>query len=441
MFLAQSAVRNVGIVIFAIIIVGFIVYLFFNLLDSKGEGGAEIELAANRKPYFDDDILETKKLDLSLLSGLFLLSVIGIALPLYWLGEPGRHEGLLENVDHLRTEDGAEAFEESCSSCHGGGGAGGEIAYAITEVGSGDFIASVDWVAPSLTSVLTRFSEEEVTHTLNFGRNGAMPAWGAPGGGPLTTQQLEIIITYLRSVQRDGATVQAAVFDGLVEGARNEWISRDDELSAELFELEFELTLASQSGLADPIAEAESALGTFQARMAEQFPNEEMAAWVEEISDPSHEEYLTYGELLFTNRADAGAYGCARCHTAGWSYSGASDFDLEGNPLNTVVNETGEEVSGYVQGGGWFGPSLLGGVTLTQFTTVEQQETFIAIGSEEGIRYGSAGQGSGQMPGFGARLDDNLLEVDEFGNEIERVWPESLTQEQIAAIVAYERSQ
>lgn len=441
MFFAQSAVRNVGIVIFAIIIVGFIIYLFFNLLDSKGEGGAEIELAANRKPYFDDDILETKKLDLSLLSGLFLLSVIGIALPLYWLGEPGRQEGYVENIDHLRTEDGAEAFEESCSSCHGGGGAGGIVAFAITEAGTGDFIASVDWVAPSLTSVLTRFSEEEVTHTLNFGRNGAMPAWGAPGGGPLTTQQLEIIITYLRSVQRDGATVQAAVFDGLVEGARNEWISRDAALADELFNLEFELTVARQSGLSDPISEAESALGNFQARMAEQFTNEDMAAWVEEISDPSHEEYLTYGELLFTNRADSGAYGCARCHTAGWSYEGASDFDLDGNPLNTITNENGEEVPGYVQGGGWFGPSLLGGVTLSQFTTPEQQEVFIGIGSENGIRYGSAGQGSGQMPGFGERLDDNLLEVDEFGVEVERVWPESLTAEQISAIVAYERSQ
>lgn len=68
MFLAQSAVRSVGFVIFAIVIIGFVVYLIFNLLDSKGEGGAEVELAANRKPYYDDDILETRKLDQSLMS-------------------------------------------------------------------------------------------------------------------------------------------------------------------------------------------------------------------------------------------------------------------------------------------------------------------------------------------------------------------------------------
>ena len=136
MFLAQSAVRDVGFVILAIVIIGFIVYLFFNLLDSRGEGGAEIELAANRKPYHDDDILETRKLDQSLMSGLVLLSIIGIALPLYWLGEPGRQEGLVENTRELWAEDGAEEFEEACSSCHGGGGAGGVAAFAITEAGT-----------------------------------------------------------------------------------------------------------------------------------------------------------------------------------------------------------------------------------------------------------------------------------------------------------------
>lgn len=441
MLLAQSSFRSVGIVIFAIIIVGLVVYLFFNLLDSRGEGGAEVELAANRKPYFEDDILETRKLDLSLLSGLFLLSVIGIALPLYWLGEPGRQQGLLENVNELRTEEGAESFEESCSSCHGGGGAGGIAAWAITEAGTGEFIASVDWVAPSLTSVLTRFDEEEVLHTLNFGRNSVMPAWGAPGGGPLTTQQLEILVTYLRSIQRDADAVQASVLDGLIEGARDEMIARDEALSAELFELEFNLARASQSGLSGPIEEAQSALGNFQAETNALFPNDELAAWVEEISDPDHEEYLTYGELLFTNRADSGAYGCARCHTAGWSFDGATDFDLNGDALTTFLDEDGNEVPGYVQGGGWFGPNLGGRTTLSQFPQVNVQEAFISVGSEVGVQYGLAGQGSGQMPGFGARVDTNLVEIDEFGNEVERVWPASLTQDQIAAIVAYERSQ
>jgi mono/diheme cytochrome c family protein len=445
MILAQTAVRNVGVVIFAIVIVGFILYLFFNLLDSKGEGGAEIELAANRKPYFDDEILETRKLDQSLMSGLVLLSVIGIALPLYWLGEPGRQEGYVENTIELWTEEGAESFEASCSSCHGGGGAGGIAAFAITDQGSGEFVASVDWVAPSLTSALTRFTEEEITYTLNFGRNGVMPAWGAPGGGPLTEQQIEIIIVYLRSVQKDADAVQAAVQDGLVEGARLEWVSRDEDLSEQLREANFGLAQASQTGQGSLIEEAQAELSEVQKTIGELFPAEDMAAWLAEISDPSHAEYLTYGELLFTNRADAGAYGCARCHTAGWSYDGANDLSIDGEPLSTITDEDGNEVPGHVQGGGWFGPNLTNGSTKKQFPDSDAMIDFIRRGSVNGERYGTAGQGGGQMPGFSQRVDDDILEEvfdEELGEfiEVEKVWPASLTEEQIAAIVAYERS-
>ncbi len=445
MFLAQSAVRDVGFVIFAIVIIGFVVYLFFNLLDSRGEGGAEVELAANRKPYHDDDILETRKLDQSLLSGLALLSIIGIALPLYWLGEPGRQEGLVENTLELWAEDGAEEFEEACSSCHGGGGAGGDVSFAITEPGSGEFIASVDWIAPSLTSVLTRFSEDEVLHTLNFGRNGVMPAWGAPGGGPLTTQQLEILIVYLRTTQRDFDSVQASVQSGLVEGARAEFVSRDPDLSARLQEAQVNVQRATQTGVASAIEEAQGELGTIQAEIGQRWSNDELEAWIAEISDPEDEEYLTYGRLLFTNRADSGAYGCARCHTNGWSFNGSTDIDIDGNVLNTITNEDGDEVPGHVQGGGAFGPNLTNGGTLGQFTVVDQMESFIGQGSTLGERYGSTGQGSGQMPGFGARIDGDLVEeifdptTQEF-IEVSVEWPASLTEDQIAAIVAYERS-
>ncbi len=440
MILAQSATRNIGVVILAVVIIGFLVYLFFNLLETRGEGGAEIELAANRKPYHSDDILETTKLDQSLLSGLFLLSVIGLALPLYWLGEPGRHEGLVENTLHLWTEDGAEAFEESCSSCHGGGGAGGIASFAITEQGTGAFVASVDWVAPSLTSLLTRFTEEEVIHTLNFGRNGVMPAWGAPGGGPLTAQQLEVIVVYLRSVQKDADAVQVAVTDGLIAEAREEWVLRDPDLAARFLDAKQNLARAQQTGVNSLIEEAQGELSNFQREVGETFPNEQMAAWLDEISDPNHEEYLTYGKLLFINRADSGAYSCARCHTAGWSYDGAFDLDIAGNPVTTVTDAGGATVPGYLQGGGWFGPNLTNGAEVTQFPNVDSHIDFIRKGSEDGIRYGVAGQGSGQMPGFSNRLDDDLVEIDEFGVEVSKNWPASLTEEQIAAVVAYARS-
>jgi mono/diheme cytochrome c family protein len=437
MILAQSATRNIGIVILAIVLLGFLLYVLFNMLDARGEGGSEIELAANRKEYHEDDVLETRILDLNLTASLVLISVIGIALPLYWLGEPGRQEGLVDHSNELWTEDGAEAFEETCSSCHGGGGAGGIAPYAVT-TSQGEFVASVDWVAPSLTSVLTRFDEDEVRFILNWGRNGVMPAWGAPGGGPLTVQQIDIIITYLRSIQKDGEAVQDVVNEGLIQGARDEFVAQDPALSQRIREADNALTSAQQSGVDRLIEEAETALSEVERELGEQFPDGAMAAYVDQIasSTTGSDDYLLYGKLLFTNRGDSGAYGCARCHTNGWSYDGANDLDIGGEPLNTLPDGT----PGHVQGGGWFGPNLTAGATVRQFPNEDDMVTFIQTGSGVGTRYGVAGQGDGQMPGFGVRVDDDLLEIDEFGEEVSKNWPASLTEEQIRAIVAYERS-
>ena len=49
------------------------------------EIGAELELAANRKPYLDDEQLEGPRLERVLLWGVLSLMVIGVGLPLYWL--------------------------------------------------------------------------------------------------------------------------------------------------------------------------------------------------------------------------------------------------------------------------------------------------------------------------------------------------------------------
>ena len=59
----------------------------------------------------------------------------------------------------------------------------------------------MSWKAPALDTLLSRYTEDEVLHTLNYGRNGVMPAWGGGGGGPLTDQQLEEILFYIRDIQ------------------------------------------------------------------------------------------------------------------------------------------------------------------------------------------------------------------------------------------------
>ena len=124
-----------------------------------------------------------------------------------------------------------------------------------------------------------------------------------------------------------------------------------------------------------------------------------------------------YGEYLFNNPAGAGAYACARCHTAGSSWN--ADNELAKNPnLQGLINAE-------VPGGGGFGPSLIG--VTSQFSSAEDQSAFVSVGCESNLQYGLNGvcEPSGQMPGFGpnaTELEGSMLSL-----------------EQIAAIVEYER--
>jgi hypothetical protein len=140
---------------------------------------------------------------------------------------------------------------------------------------------------------------------------------------------------------------------------------------------------------------------------------------------PDSELYWEYGEILFNNSAANGTYACARCHTYGWSFDAATDGpdDVDGHP-GPIVEE-------YVDGGGFFGPSLTAGATLIRFETASAHADFISDGQTVGVTYGRGGSGgTGQMPGWGPRTDDELG-VD---------YPALLSQDQIDAIVAFERN-
>jgi mono/diheme cytochrome c family protein len=111
-----------------------------------------------------------------------------------------------------------------------------------------------------------------------------MPAWGAPGGGPLTDQQLDNVITYLESLQ----------------------------LPAE----------EAKRKLEDEIAKvcAPDAAGNCT------------------VDDPNAKDqkvrYENLGEALFNlglySGFQGGAYSCGRCHSPGWSY-GERDKSLDGS--------------------------------------------------------------------------------------------------------------
>ena len=115
--------KTVGYTLAALLIVGFAIAVALNMRRGRKEVGSEIELAANRKPYYDDDTLETRKLDRTLQLGLLTLIVIAVALPLYWLAEPGRQDDRIAGWNETFIKRGETLYNEgaNCAACHGPG--------------------------------------------------------------------------------------------------------------------------------------------------------------------------------------------------------------------------------------------------------------------------------------------------------------------------------
>ncbi|MEC9000372.1 MAG: c-type cytochrome [Actinomycetota bacterium] len=393
--LLASTQRTVGWVLATVVLVGMGVYLLFSFRIGKREVGSEIDLAPNRMEHADDDELETRLLDRNLAWSLVTLTVISLILPLYWLMEPARQDNAAYGWVKRFEKRGANSFEEACVSCHGPGGVGGVASYTLTDA-NGGFVAQVEWKAPSLTTVLSRFDESEVQRILDYGRPGTpMPAWGLPGGGPLTSQQVHQLIVYLRSIQLTPEEAAAEVHSGLVAGARAIVKERDSGLTE-----------------ADDV-------------------NVAAEAWLVQAADPSSNDYAAYGELLFNNPASQGANSCARCHTPGFSYGATSEEATAELIAEWPRLAEAGILTGYQPGLGHVGPSLIG--IETHFPTAIGHEDFVRTGSEVGSGYGNARPGTGAMPGFGGRTDD----LDVIGTVVRS---RILTPEQIAAIVAYERS-
>lgn len=264
-----SANTAIGWAVFVVVIIGFAIGVFLNMRKGRAEVGAELELAANRRPYLSDEELEGRKLDRTLGFGLVLLAIVGVALPLYWLGEPSRQENAVEGFQEQFVGRGEALYNEGaqCANCHGPNGVGG-VAQTSLLNDRGEFVSLINWQAPALNTVLYRYSAEEVFDILQYGRaQSPMAAWGSLGGGPLTDQQLWNIIDYLESIQLPAEDVRAAV----------------------------------EKELADTCAPDAAGLCTLPGAA-----------------------FATLGEAMFNMGLNTGfaggAYSCGRCHTAGWSW-------------------------------------------------------------------------------------------------------------------------
>mgnify|MGYP000899752933 CR=1 FL=1 len=337
-------------VILAVVLIGWISYFFLNLASARSELGSEVEMAPNRKAYYDDEGLEGPRLERLQVFGVLLLLTMVIGLPLYWAFEPSRQAGAVSGENERFRWWGEQLFETTanggfnCSGCHGGmGGSGAAAAYAVTDVKTGE-VAAVSWYAPALNTVFYRFSQEEVRFILNYGRPfSPMSAWGAPGGGPMTEQNIETLLRYLETIQvtPEGCTTKSD-------------FAADTDPSV------------CDGGMAPAATQKEIQDG--------------VDAYIK--AHPG----ATEGEALFNSSAASGAYSCARCHTQGWSY---------GQPG--------------VTGQGAFGWNLTGGSTNSHFPSEQDMINFIKSGSSNGKKYGMQSQGSGRMPGFGHLLTDEQI--------------------------------
>jgi mono/diheme cytochrome c family protein len=211
LILAASTQQRLGVAVVALLIVGWLAYVFTHLNRSPVPPGAEVELSPNRKPYLDDDAMEGPRLNSALLAALVMLAVVAIGLPAYWLDEPSRQAGAEKGFDSravkrgrslsLSTESPEHGAHFGCEDCHGGklaGGVAGDYALTLPD-GS---IKIVDWEAPGLDTIMARFSPDEVERIITYGRpNTPMPAWGIEGGGPMNAQQVTDLVAYIKSIQ------------------------------------------------------------------------------------------------------------------------------------------------------------------------------------------------------------------------------------------------
>jgi mono/diheme cytochrome c family protein len=202
-------------VITVIAVVAGIIWLGLMLVSAlRNRGGAE-EVSPNLKPGIDDQQLETKRLEGGQKAAIAFSAFLAISLPLYFLGEPTRQEGFVEEFSEAQIDRGEHIVEEfACFECHGPLGAGGSASYVEKRSG-----VTVAWEAPSLDDVLYRYDTDEVNFWVTYGRgNTPMPAWGVAGGGPMNEKQVEDVVAYIASIQKP----QQAAVDETVEVIRNQ---------------------------------------------------------------------------------------------------------------------------------------------------------------------------------------------------------------------------
>jgi mono/diheme cytochrome c family protein len=364
----------------------------------------------NLTPFLEDEDLEGRKLERVL--GVALLSVLTIALALavYYILEPRREASAEKGFKKRSIERGAtlfanpqsKAFDNTkslqCANCHGVDAKGGSAKFTIKsedpscdpnapiteQTPSQCLPVQVAWQAPPLDVVLLRYSRDQVTDIVTYGRPGTpMPSWGIKSGkGVLNEQGVNDLVNYLESITITPKEAQQR-FTKQLGSTRADAQKAVDDAQKALADARAKLASASPADQAS----AQAAVTAAQAKLDNA------------LAQNQHVQSASDGELLFEQQ-------CARCHTKNWSF-----YD----PLNPMGPRPAK------QGSGAFGPNLTDGDEVRQFPGAkgpQDQYDWVANGKPAHDPYGIRGISTGRMPHFGRIL----------------------TKQQIQGIVDYERS-
>jgi mono/diheme cytochrome c family protein len=118
--------------------------------------------------------------------GVLLLAALAAMFPLYRSFEPSSREDARATQEASLAEEGANLWQFNCASCHGVNGDGG--------------------TAPALNSTqfLQAADDDQIETLIAVGIPGSdMSAYSLDFGGPLTSEQIQSIVSYLRSLEAD----------------------------------------------------------------------------------------------------------------------------------------------------------------------------------------------------------------------------------------------
>jgi len=121
-----------------------------------------------------------------MVAGLVLMGLFVLAFPLFRFYEPGRRADARTQQQMFLAQQGAEVFAANCESCHGAAGSGA-VAPAI---GAKEFLEAV--------------TDDQLSQLIAVGIPGSeMVAYSNDFGGPLTSEEITAVTTFLRSLGDD----------------------------------------------------------------------------------------------------------------------------------------------------------------------------------------------------------------------------------------------